>query len=219
MGFKEKLPGMRAGSGHRKRNIVVGIAYAFVALSVLGTLAGAQGFDVAGTDIVAPDTDAADAEENTSTSGGDSDTSTEDAPADADEEEAIEASEPEAGAAAVEDASESALTPAEMESRLNDEGYDVEVADENGEIVVDYHATSPDEEVVASDIGAIAGAYAEMVDSGYETDRMVVVVQPPVGDAVGQTSVAADDAQAYADGEISDDEYAKILIDSAEAYD
>lgn len=225
MSLKEKLPGMRAEPGHRIRNIVFGTFYVFLAVSIIGSMAdgGETGETTEG------DTDAADDEAEAQSQAQANEDESESPDGDegektSDDGESDETATDGGTTTAESEASDQSqgLTPADMKRMLRSEfGLDVYVMDVgDGTIEVDYYSDAGgDEQQLAGDIGAIAGAYSALVDDGYETDEMVIYVKQPNGEDVGEFRASADDAQAHADGELSDQEYAQRVLDSGEVYD
>lgn len=222
MSLKEKLPGMRAEPGHRIRNIVFGTFYVFLAVSIIGSMAdgGETGETTEG------DTDAADDEaEAQSQAQADEGESSDGEEASDEGEETSDETATDGGTTTAEgetsDQSQG-LTPADMERMLESEfGLDVYVLDMgDGTIEVDYYSDAGgDEQQLAEEIGAIAGAYSALVDDGYETDEMVINVKAPNGEDVGEFRADAADAQAHADSEISGEEYVQRVLASGEVYD
>lgn len=217
MSLKEKLPGMRAEPGHRIRNIVFGTFYVFLAVSIIGSMAdgGETGETTEG------DTDAADDEAETQSQAQADEGESSDGEEDSDEA-ATDGGTTTAESEASDQSQSQGLTPADMERVLESEfGLDVYMMDMgDGTIEVDYYSyAGDDEQQLAEEISAIAGAYSALVDDGYETDEMVINVKAPNGEDVGEFRASADDAQAHADGELSDQEYVERVLDSGEVYD
>lgn len=252
MGLKAKLPGMREESGHRVRNVLFGIGYAFLVLMVIGSLgdggdSGAGEPEIDGAaEAEAAEGDAAQADEskesNAKSDGADksseatesdaatdsSEKASDDASNDKSSETATDGGETAAAQAAesesqAESTSQSqGLTPADMETLLTNEfGLDIYVMDVgDGTVEADYFSyAGGDSQQLAEEIGMIAGSYSALVGDGYETDEMVINVKAPNAEAIGEFRIDAADAQAHADGEISDNEYAQIVLDSGEVYD
>lgn len=112
-----------------------------------------------------------------------------------------------------------AMNPELMEFALESEmGLDVEVYDQNGLIIVDYTSTAATETELAEDLGGISGAYAALVDDGYPTEGMTIYVYAVDDMNVGYVDVDAADAQAYMDGEITDEQYAERVLEGLVAY-
>lgn len=111
------------------------------------------------------------------------------------------------------------MSPELMEFALESEmGLDVEVYDQNGLILVDYTSTAATETELAENLGGISGAYAALVGDGYPTDGMTIYVYDVDGTNVGYVDVDAADAQAYMDGEITDEQYAERVLAGLVAY-
>lgn len=130
------------------------------------------------------------------------------------ETEAPAAATPAESAAEETDEYDGAMSPELMEIVLESEGIDADASERNGLIVVDYTGPSTvTEEQLAGDLGAIAGAYTAMVADGYPTEGLEINIYAADGTPVGYTTLSAADAQAWHDGEMSDNEFALILLD------
>lgn len=136
------------------------------------------------------------------------------------EAEAPAAAPPAESAVEETDEYDGAMSPELMEIVIENEGIDVDVSERDGLIVADYTGPSTvTEEQLAGDLGAIAGAYTAMVADGYPTEGLEINVYAADGTPVGYTTLDAADAQAWHDGEMSDDEFAlKILDENLVAY-
>lgn len=111
------------------------------------------------------------------------------------------------------------ITTELFEFFLISEGFDViDVSDSGNAMQVEYRSYIQTEEELAGEIGYISGAYAAAVDSRHESDYMNVIIHDSVGDPIGEYQVNADEAQAWHDGEMSDEEFFGNVLDSLEDY-
>ena len=99
-------------------------------------------------------------------------------------------------------------------------GHDVTIA--STERVLDilkatYVADRSWERGVLSDIGRIAGAYAALVDAGYDARRLELTVRQPTGSAYGAATIESKDAKRYNDGGLSASEYGELIAQSLES--
>lgn len=130
------------------------------------------------------------------------------------EAEAPAAAPPAENAVEETDEYDGAMSPELMEIVIGNEGIDVDVSEHDGLIVADYTGPSTvTEEQLAGDLGAIAGAYTAMVADGYPTEGLEINIYAADGTPVGYTALDAADAQAWHDGEMSDDEFALKILD------
>lgn len=232
--LKEKLPGMKPGEGHRIRNLIIGAVYVFILLSILGAAMGPADVEDSNTSdgsdgdeggAQTPATETNPGENNTTESAenGSEPAKAQDAEAVAQEPDdaAAPASEPVAeGEEQAQQATDSGPGPADMERVLANEGIVVEIHETaNGDLHANYYSTAANEDELASDLGAIAGTYAAVVDSGHESDQLTIEVRTNAGEPVGEYVATASDAQAYMDGDITATEYAMRVLNSGTIYD
>lgn len=111
------------------------------------------------------------------------------------------------------------ITTELFESFLISEGFDViDVSDSGNAMQVEYRSYIQTEEELAGEIGYITGAYAAAVDSGHESDYMIVIIYDSGGTPIGEYQVNADEAQAWYNGEMSDEEFFGNVLNSLETY-
>lgn len=100
-----------------------------------------------------------------------------------------------------------------FESLVESEGMTVETAEMQGDIfTVEYTSYSQTERELASEIGYVAGAYAGMVGEGHTSDRMEATILAASGEPAGTFYVEYEWAEAYENGEISDEEFSQRVI-------
>lgn len=228
--LKEKLPLMRSGKGHRLRNIIVASAYAFVLLTLItaamnpsGTNDAIEGENAPSSDSGGETSNATNASTNESGAGTAQANATEattEAPTPPTEpaEEPVKTTEEQA-----EQAGESGSDgpgPADMERVLASEGIDVDIHETaNGDLHANYYSTASDKEELAADLGAIAGTYSAVVDGGHPSEQLTIEIRTNAGQPVGEYVVTASDAQAFANGDITAEEYARRVLSSGEVYE
>lgn len=108
-----------------------------------------------------------------------------------------------------------AAGPLVLESTLVDNGIMVDTVEEQGDVLyVEYTTFESTEEALAGEIGAVSGAYAGISGEGYQSDRMEVSIRGANGDEIGTFHVDSDDARAYYNGEITDEQYFDIVLNT-----
>lgn len=226
--LKEKLPGLRTEPGHRLRNLIVGAGYVFLLLTLITAAMGGGDVENTGSDgegaATNPDETEPAPDDDTNETSSDTDDAGDSEPAEAAnettegdaEQAAQEAEEP---VAAAEDTVDE-RGPAAMEQVASEQGIDINVHENaEGNLEADYFSTAANEEELAEDIGFIAGSYAGVVDAGHESDHLTITVRTNAGEPIGEYRVSADDAQAYANGDITGEEFMLRVLASGEVYE
>lgn len=225
MSLATKIPGMKPGA--ILRNLAVFTIYGFLTLILIMFLlvlavilgGGGQGAGEASaeSDVEGPAAD--NVEPNNAETDGGVET------IDAGEDEVAEnEAETEAGTAAdvMEDEADDSQLSAEnmefvMEMTLAEQGLSTEsVAHEGDTFAVSYYSNAQDEYELAGEIGYISGAYAGIVLEGHGGDRMVTTILEADGTSAGTFTVESSWAQAWATGEMSDDEFFGLIGDTIE---
>lgn len=115
------------------------------------------------------------------------------------------------------DLSDDELIPV-FESLVESEGMSVETAEMQGDtFVVEYRSFAQTEQEIAGEMGYVAGAYAGMVNEGHTSDRMEAAILNTNGERAGTFYVEYDWAEAYANDEISDEEFGQRVLSTLEA--
>lgn len=119
------------------------------------------------------------------------------------------------------DETDNAATLDDFERTVENEGIEIlEMREDDlGNLHVDYVTTAQTQEEHAEEMAVLLGAYAGLVDSGYESNGLwgqaVFAGEEPIGDWIAD----ADDAQAYMDDEITAEEYLERTMQTIETYD
>jgi hypothetical protein len=114
------------------------------------------------------------------------------------------------------EADQGEISPELFEAFLITNGFEVEVDQTDGITWVDHTTYEGEPEELAVEIAGIAGAYSAMVDSGTDTEMLWVLVYHPSGELIAEWWIDSDWAQAYADGEITDEEYLALVLETIE---
>lgn len=108
-----------------------------------------------------------------------------------------------------------AAGPVVLESTLEDSGIMVETVEEQGNtLYVEYTTFETTEQGIAREIGAVAGAYAGISGEGYQSNQMDVSVRGADGSEIGTYQADSDDAGAYYNGEMSDEQYLQTVLET-----
>ncbi|MFD1515140.1 FxLYD domain-containing protein [Halomarina rubra] len=104
-----------------------------------------------------------------------------------------------------------------FEEFLQSEGISVEeVAVEGDRAQIDYTMLATTQSEIVEEMGTVSGAYAALVDDGWQTSGLDATILASDGSVAGTFSLEADMAQAFANGEISNEEFGQTLIESLE---
>lgn len=115
------------------------------------------------------------------------------------------------------DLSDDELIPV-FETLVENEGMSVETAEMQGDtFVVEYMSFSTTEQDLATEMGYVAGAYAGMVAEGHTSDRMEVVILNVAGERAGTFHVEYEWAEAYANDEITADEFSLRVLSTLQS--
>lgn len=105
-----------------------------------------------------------------------------------------------------------------FEALVESEGVTVETAEVQGDTFnVEYTSYSQTEAEIANEIGFVAGAYAGMVGEGHTTDGMEATILTVAGDPAGTFYVDYEWAEAFANDEISSEEFSQRVLSTLEA--
>jgi hypothetical protein len=239
MSLTEKLPLFKPNA--LLRNIAVSILYFFVIMMVLGAIVGGGDSGDNGDDAIEAD-DVEDAEEadDEATDEAEEDTDdveeTEEDADDSEAEEAVEevdeaddadeaveeeAEEVEAAEEAVDEDDTNGLSDSEYESRASQvyeqqtNGQWLGYSDGHAEVT---SASYGDTNVLASEIGAMAGTYAFWVGEGGAPERFTVTVYEADGTTVAGTYyIKSEWAEGYNDGSMSDEEFFTNVLNTIDA--
>lgn len=92
-------------------------------------------------------------------------------------------------------------------STIQDAGVDVKGTERDGDVYYLAYYGSVREADIASEIGSIAGAYAGVVDNGWEVQRLNVLVYRSDDTVAAVYYIQAAWAQSFMDGDLSRGEY------------
>lgn len=221
MAISEKLPGMRPGS--IVRNIAVGTVYFFGVLIVLGALVGGSGDTDDDESDIESESDEEELEEEQTEAGEEDGPDEEDAEEVEETDEAsVEGDDVSDAEDAVEEDTEEELSDEDLiilfQVLVEDQDIVVETAENQGDtFVVEFTTFSQDGNQLAGDVGYVAGAYSGMVDEGYSSDRMEATVLNAAGEEIGTFHVEEEWGEEFASGEMSDEEFGQLVIDTFEA--
>ena len=105
----------------------------------------------------------------------------------------------------------------EFEAFLIASGIDVQSVDHSGDTVeLEYISHETTEAGIAEEIGYVSGAYAAVVDGGDDSTGMDVTIQDATGEDAAYSTVDADRAQQFVNGEITAEEFAEEVLLSLE---
>lgn len=105
-----------------------------------------------------------------------------------------------------------------FEALVESEGMTVDTAEMQGDtFVVEYRSSATTEQEILNEMGYVAGAYAGMVKEGHTSDRMEVAIFNQDGVKAGTFYVEYDWAEAFANDEITADEFALRVYSTLEA--
>lgn len=230
-GIADKLsgiPGISTDGG-----LVSALAIFLISIVSIGVITAALPAEEAPTTDQAPGTDEAPTETDGASDGGDGGDSAQSeesgesgASPDEQQQEVGEVNEDEAegtGADAAEselqnrDVSDDDLIPV-FETLVENEGMSVETAEMQGDtFVVEYMSFSTAEEDLMTEMGYVAGAYAGMVAEGHTSDRMEVAILNVAGERAGTFHVEYEWAEAYANNEITGEEFSMRVLSTLQA--
>lgn len=230
-GIADKLsgiPGISTDGG-----LVSALAIFLISIVTIGVITAALPAEEAPTTDQAPGTDEAPTETDGASDGGDGGDSAQSegsgesgASPDEQQQEVEEVNEDEAegaGADAAEselqnrDPSDDDLIPV-FETLVENEGMSVEMAEMQGDtFVVEYMSFSTAEEDLMTEMGYVAGAYAGMVSEGHTSDRMEVAILNVAGERAGTFHVEYEWAEAYANNEITGEEFSMRVLSTLQA--
>lgn len=113
-------------------------------------------------------------------------------------------------------------TPDDFEAYLKEQGFAVEDVSESvvdGETVLSLEYTAADrrERGRAFELGVVAGAYAALVDAGFDGEELDVTLLDPDGEKFGEFVVTTSAAEHYNEGETSAATYGKEAVKELES--
>ncbi|WP_049915878.1 hypothetical protein [Natrialba taiwanensis] len=109
-------------------------------------------------------------------------------------------------------APESIADEAEFETAIDEYGIDVETVERDRDVLtIEYAATERYETSTLHTLGPIAGAFAALVDAGYDATALAVTILDPAPDSFGEASIERPWAEAYLDGDLSAAEYGELV--------
>ncbi|WP_331233480.1 hypothetical protein [Natronorarus salvus] len=102
--------------------------------------------------------------------------------------------------------------------KLVDYGIEVEsVREALTAVSVEYVNTDLHRTGNLQDIAPIAGAYAALIDSGYESEFLDVTILDPASTSFGAAEVGTDLAERYNDGELTATEYGELVASTIDS--
>lgn len=109
-------------------------------------------------------------------------------------------------------------SPGEFADLLQAHDVDVEsAAEQRGVLVVAFVQSERMNEGPLHDIGSIAGAYAALVGSGFETEAAEVTVLDPESTSFGAAEIPQEWAVKYDEGDLSATEYGELTATTIES--
>lgn len=109
--------------------------------------------------------------------------------------------------------------PTELAETLRSEGVteaDVTEESEGGYLSLEYVGEVTEEEGLVADVGTVAGAYAALVDAGFDGEALEVTVLDGEGRETGSYQIPTRWATEYNEGRVSAKEYGEMVVGTME---
>lgn len=105
-----------------------------------------------------------------------------------------------------------------FEATLEEHGLEFESVEETTEMLrLEYVETDPERRGVLEVVARVAGAYAALVDAGFEARALELTFLESDGSAIGVAEIATEWAVEFNEGEISAGEYGELVAGTIES--